>query len=178
MKKNKWYGNTGLENQNDFQNIRINELSERFNRWHDKQLNLITFLINLFFTLSIVIIGFVLNDLSNNLFTKLVFDKFTVGKVAIIIFSISVLFGVLALFMRLYDFRGTKNKVKYKKLMFRVKHKLRYESQYEYSQQTIQCKIENVDKTIYYLGRLTMWFFYVQVSLFMLGLFIIVSCIW
>jgi len=42
----------------------------RFNRWHDKQIDLTTFCINLIFTIAIAIAGFVIEYSSNNAFKE------------------------------------------------------------------------------------------------------------
>ena len=44
---------------------KIDRYKERFNKWHTKQIDLLTFSINLIFTISIALLGFIIN-LSEN----------------------------------------------------------------------------------------------------------------
>lgn len=173
MKKN--YGNIKLADQNDFQKDKVTNLTARFNRWHDKQINLLTFLINLFFTLSIATIGFIVNNFKNDLFDQTICNSISIGKTISIILIISVFTGVLALFFRFYDFRYTKEKIKFRKLKFRIKENLKYEASKEWTEYSCQDEIDKYDKRVETLGKLTLIFFYVQVSTYLISL---TSIIW
>lgn len=170
----KFYGKIKLTEQNPFQKEKVESLTIRYNRWHDKQISLLTFLINLFFTLSIATIGFVINNFKDDLFSKPIFQSYSLGKTASMILIVSVITGVFALFFRLHDFRYTKDKVKYRKLKFRVKENLKYEAKKEWTEDLCQKEIDRYDSCTKCLGKLTWLFFYVQVIAYLFGLILIV----
>ena len=172
MKKH--FGNIKLENQNDFQKERLNNLTVRFNRWHDKQISLLTFLINLFFTLSIATIGFVINNFKNELFSKEICQSYSLGKSVSIILIISIIIGVLTLFLRLYDFRYTKNKIKFRKRKFQIKEDLKYEANKEWTQELCQQQIDKYSTRTKCLGNSTWFLFYIQVFSYLIALILIV----
>lgn len=171
MKK---FGKIKLENQNDFQKERSKELTVRFNRWQDKQINLLTFLINLFFTLSIATIGFVINNFKNELFSKVICQSYSLGKSVSIILIISIIIGVLTLFFRIYDFRYTKAKIKFRKRKFQVKQELKYEATKEWSEELCDKEIYKFETRIKCLGKLTWCFFYLQVITYLSALILII----
>lgn len=171
MKK---FGKIKLENQNNFQKERTNDLTVRFNRWHDKQINLLTFLINLFFTLSIVTIGFVINNFKNELFSKVFCQSYSLGKSVSIILIISIFIGVLTLFFRIYDFKYTKAKIKFRKLKFQVKQELTYEATKEWSEKLCNKEIYKFEARIKCLGNLTWVFFHIQVISYLIALILII----
>jgi hypothetical protein len=169
------FGKIKLENQNDFQKERTTELSIRFNRWHDKQLYLSTFLINLFFTLSIVTLGFVVNNFKNGIFDEKIYKSYSLGKVVSIILLISIIIGTLTIFFRLYDFRYTKTKVKFRKRKFQIKENLKYTATKKWSENLCQIEIDKYDYRIKRLGKLTWSTFYFQVVLYLFALTLIIS---
>ena len=83
MKKH--FGKIKLKDQNDTQKERVKNLTIRFNRWHEKQISLLTFLLNLFFTLSIATIGYVINNFKNDLFAKTFCQSYSLGRTVSII---------------------------------------------------------------------------------------------
>lgn len=130
----KIYGKINLEDQTDFQKEKVKDLTTRLNRWHEKQINLLTFLINLFFTLSVTTIGFVINNLKNDLFSKVIYQDYSLGRTVSIILITSIIIGIITLFLRLYDFRYTKEIIKFRKRKFKVKEDLKYEASIEWTE--------------------------------------------
>ena len=170
----KYFGKIKLEDQNDFQKKHINDLNDRFNRWHDKQINLLTFLINLFFTLSIATIGFIIKNFKDELFNKVIYESYSLGKSVSIILIISIIIGALTLFFRLKDFKYTKNKIKFRKRKFQVKEDLKYEADKEWTKDLCQQQIDKNGLRSKCMGKFTWFFFYIQVSLFLFGLILMV----
>lgn len=169
-----YYGKLNLIDQSDFQKEKLNNLTVRFNRWHDKQINLLTFLINLFFTLSIATIGFIITNLKNELFEKTICQSYSLGRSISTVLIISVITGVLALFFRLYDFRYTKDKIKFRKLKFRVKENLKYEASKEWTEASCQIEIYKYDSRMMCFRKLTWISFYIQVITYLIGVILIV----
>lgn len=170
----KYFGKIKYEDQNEFQKERSNKLTERFNRWHDRQISLLTFLINLFFTLSIATIGFVIKNFKNELFNTTICQSYSLGKSVSLILITSIIIGVFTLFFRLYDFRYTKAKIKFRKRKFKVKENLKYEATKEWSKELCDEQIEKYDTRIKCLGKLTWCFFYLQVASYLSALILII----
>jgi uncharacterized membrane protein len=170
----KWFGNIKLEEQSEFQKDHLSNLTVRFNRWHDKQINLLTFLINLFFTLSIATLGFVIKNFKNAPFDKIICECYSLGKTISLILIFSIIAGTLALFMRVYDFRRTKDKINFQKLKYKVKEDLKYQSEKQWAEKECQDKIDKLDTTTECLGKLTWFLFYSQVTLFLISLILTV----
>jgi len=170
----KEFGNIKLENQNEFQKTKTFDLTKRFNRWHDKQHSLLTFLINLFFTISIATVGFVVNNLNKKLFDDEILNSYCLGKLAALILIISIISGVTAMFCRLYDFKYTKAIIKYRKRKFRVQQNLKYEAKKEWTEKFCLTKINKYQKQAKCLGKLTWIFFYGQVISYLIALILIV----
>jgi len=170
----KYYGKIKLEDQTNFQKEKVKNLTIRFKVWHERQINLLTFLINLFFTLSVTTIGFVINNLKNDLFSKVICQDYSLGRTVSIILIASIIIGVITLFIRLYDFRYTKEKIKFRKRKFKVKEDLKYEAAKEWTQDLCNTEIDKYDCRIKCLGKLTWFFFYIQVITYLIGLVLIV----
>lgn len=156
---------------NENQNKKLDKYNERFNRWHDKQLNLMTFAINLFLTLGVASIGFIFKNFKDALFGKLIFNEFSVGRTVSILILFSILAGIVALFSRLFDFRRTKDIVKYRKKEFRLREGLIFA---EENIDSVINKRKLAKKVSNFLGKLTWYSFFVQVGLFLISMIILV----
>ena len=51
-------------------NIRLKSLNERFIRWQEKQISLLTFSINLFFTFALTAFGLIINNIDSPFFNS------------------------------------------------------------------------------------------------------------
>jgi len=100
-KKIEYFGKRKSSELKASETEKIDRYKERFNKWHAKQIDLLTFSINLVFTISIAFMGFIINMLS---------DKcFSMKRAILLVMGIAVTLGILALITRLNDFRVTKN---------------------------------------------------------------------
>lgn len=169
-----WFGKICIKDRTNEQNKRLENLNDRFNRWHDKQINLLTFGINLFFILSVTAIGFIFKNFEKTLLDKIIFEHYSLGRTVSIIFLFSILVGIIALVLRLNDFRTTKNVVKWRKQKYKLEEGLKYEAKEELDIDTIEKKIKNLMNCYKLIGKLTWFLFYAQLILFLLGIFIIV----
>jgi len=153
----------------------IDSLYIRFNRWHDKQIDLLTFLINLIFILSIAILGFIVDkwDFFND---KKVYCH-PLSEVTSTVLLTSILVGIVTLFFRLYDFRKTKNVIKYRIYKFKLENDFKYEAYESYNIDELEKKIKKNQKCNLILGDLTWTFFWIQSILFIISIVILISCI-
>lgn len=166
-----------LKDQNSFQKQRITDLTTRFNRWHDIQMALLTFLINLFFTLSIATLGLIVNDFKNELFSAILWYPYSLAKVASVILLLSVILGITALLIRLCDFRGTTKLIKFRKHKFQLEENLQYEydkSVRKLTAELCQDKITKLHAITRCWGRLTRFLFYGQLVLYLTSLILII----
>lgn len=83
------------------------KLHERFIRWDTVRRNYFSVIINLFLTISIGLLSFLLQELAKPNFTKSIF--FTT---ALILIFASVILGVLTSTSRFFDFRYTARKIR------------------------------------------------------------------
>lgn len=148
----------------------LEELNERFVRWQDKQITLLTFSINLLFTLSVAAVGLIISNSDKPVFKDKFINGYSLTQTATFIISLSAIFGVVALFSRLFDFRLTKNTVRARRLLFKVKNKIKYESCKELSESELQCKITKLTCWTNFLGGATWFFFILQTLLFLTGI--------
>jgi len=172
-KKLSSYGTKELKVMSEFEKMKIKEYKNRFSRWHDKQIDLLTFCINFVFTISIAISGFVISN--NEIFKgKTFFCNYPLAKTSLIILGISITLGITALFIRLKDFRLTKNLIKTRRRIYEISNDLKYDD-YELSNEIQENKIKErlISKTKN-LGRITWVLFYIQAISLIITFWIII----
>ena len=112
----------------DFEKSSIKDYKDRFTKWHSKQIDLLTFCINLNFTVSIAISGFIISNQDKPIFKdQNICDKYSLTKSALCILAAAATIGVLALISRLNDFRLTKNVIKVRRRIFEIENDIKYE---------------------------------------------------
>jgi|WetSurMetagenome_2_1015567.scaffolds.fasta_scaffold53452_4 hypothetical protein len=145
---------------------KIDRYKERFNKWHAKQINLLTFSINLIFTISIAFLGFIIGMLSDKCSSG--------GKEILIVLGITVSIGILALITRLNDFRVTKNITKSRRRIYELKNEIQYEDT-EASNSTQLEKLLNKQRCwTSILGKTTWILFYLQIASLLLALWMLI----
>lgn len=169
----KYFGNKSKEEQTKIEKERIENYKSRFIWWHDKQINLLTFSINLVFTISVALFGFIISN-ENGGFS----DKFVSGcsllTVSIRLLTSSIIFGSIALISRLNDFRLTKNKIKYRRRIFEIENEIKYLSCKKSKKDKISKKLKCSSWISKALGYTTWISFYIQFAI-LITLFIIIS---
>lgn len=148
----------------------LKSLDERFVRWQEKQITLLTFSINLLFTLSVAAVGLIISNADKPVFKDKFINGYALTQTATFIISLSAISGIIALFSRLFDFRLTKNTIRARTLLFKVKNKIKYESCKELSESDLQSKITRLTCWTKFLGRSTWFFFILQTFLFLTGI--------
>lgn len=168
-KVKKWFGEISIDNRTEQNSYRLERTQERFNRWQNKQNDLLTFLINLFLILSTTSLGYIIDKWT--MFDKnILWTNLSLARTTSIILLISILFGILVLFFRLYDFRKTKNVLKYRLLYYKVEQKLKYEAYSEYTKEDLNQLIRKNQQSSEFLGDLTWIFFWFQAITFFISL--------
>jgi hypothetical protein len=145
---------------------RLAKLNERFIRWQDKQITLLTFSINLFFTLSVAAIGLIINNFDNALLKENLFYGYPLPKATAFFLSLSMICGIIALFSRLFDFRFTKNKIRARKNLFQVIKGIKYERCKEFKKDKLENKIKRLTCWMAFFGDMTWIFFILQALIF------------
>jgi hypothetical protein len=79
----------------------------RFNRWHDKQIEFTSVVINLVFTISVGLVGFLVGQ-KDEIFKIDVVVKFSTFRTALFLLGISTTIGIILLIVRIYSFKFTK----------------------------------------------------------------------
>lgn len=153
----------------------LKSLKERLIRWQEKQISILSFSINLIFTISVTAIGLMINNYNNAVFKNKYVCCYSLNKITLLILTISLSCGVLALFCRLFDFRLTKDTVKQRLLLFKVKNNIEYESDSEYSVTGIKEKITVLNRQTKALGKCTWLFFILQTIIFLITILIVVG---
>ena len=153
----------------------LNKLNDRFTRWHEKQITLMTFCINLLFTLSVVTIGFIINNIDKPILQNKFIGSCSLPQTTAFIVVLSSLLGISALTCRLFDFRYTKNTIRARTFLFKVKNKIKYQYSKELTEKELNDKIEKLNCRTECLGCATWWLFLLQ-TVFYLTAVIIVVC--
>ena len=168
------FGNKSIYKLEGAEAAQLKSLNERLIRWQEKQISLLTFSINLLFTISIATIGLIINNLDKPLFSGKTVCGFHLSRTTGLIITISAITGIIALFCRLNDFRSTKTTVKTRILLFKVKNNIQYENCKELSQKELESKIKKLNCFKSFLGSATWFFFYLQAIFFLTSLLLIV----
>lgn len=173
--KKKYYGTRKKIDFTEFEKSSIDDYKDRFARWHTKQIDLLSFSINLNFTISIAISGFIINNQDKPIFKdQLICDKYSLIKTALCLLAMTATIGILALIARLNDFRLTKNTIKSRRRIFEIENNIKYQ---DFKQFDVESKKIEKDDSKYwstFLGMITWISFYLQVLFLLLTIWIIV----
>lgn len=174
-KQTRYFGKKKKTDLTDFEKTEIDGYKERFSKWHIKQIDLLTFCINLLFTLSIGVSGFILSNQDKELFNDAVIVKsYSLTKTSLFLLVLSSTIGVLGLVARLNDFRLTKNIAKFRRRIFELQNDIKYEDTDESNEKSLRSRISNLRCWTHFLGTFTWGAFYIQLFLFIITIWIIV----
>ena len=152
----------------------LKSLDDRFIRWQEKQIALLTFSINLLFTISVAAVGLIINNFDKPLFENKLVCGYSLPQTTAFIITVSSILGILALFCRLFDFRYTTKTVRKRTLLFKVKNKIKYENCKEITQKELEDKIKDLTCWTRFLGNATWCFFILQTVTFLIAISLIV----
>ena len=161
-------------------NLEVNEtnhlksLNDRFVRWQEKQIALLTFSINLIFTISVAAVGLIINNFDKPLFKDKSAWGYSLPQTVAFIITVSAILGIVALFCRLFDFRLTKTTFRKRTLLFKVKNKIKYEHGKELTEKEIEDKIKSIKCWTNFLGGTTWVFFILQTVTFLAAILLVV----
>jgi hypothetical protein len=169
MTKRKYFGTKKKSDLTELQTNSLSDYKARFKFWHNRQIDLLTFSINLLFTLSVAVGGFIISNYDKALFANKNFcGQYSLSRTTLLILTLSATIGVLGLVARVNDFRFTKDTVKTRRRIFELENDIRYED-YEPSDTDYQkAKRDNLIWWTRLLGRITWICFYIQLTLFMI----------
>lgn len=160
----------------DFERTSIKEYKERFIRWQNKQIDLLTFCINLNFTLSVAICGFIIANLDKPIFKdKTICGNYPLIKTALYLIATATTVGILALITRLNDFRLTKKIIQTRRRIFELKNEIQYEDYEETDIEKLKTQKNNLIFWTTILGKVTWFLFYAQMILLLIIIWIIAT---
>jgi len=162
------FGKKKRENWNEFEKSSIEKYKERFARWQTKKIDLLSFCINLNFTVSIAIMGFVLSTQDKPLFTDCVI------KTSLFLLALTATFGFFALISRLIDFRLTMKTIESRRRFFELKHDLEYEDIQPSDKTTEEEKAEKYSSLNKCWGKVTLVLFTMQIVPLLVTIWILV----
>lgn len=168
------FGEKSIYELEDADANHLKSLNERFVRWQEKQIALLTFAINLLFTISVAAVGLIINNFDKPLFKDKSVWGFSLPQTFAFIITVSAILGIIALFCRLFDFRLTKTTVRKRTLLFKVKNKIKYEHCKELTEKELKDKIKNLTCWTSFLGGATWCFFILQTITFLTAILLIV----
>jgi len=161
-KKIEYFGKRKSSELKASETEKIDRYKERFNKWHAKQIDLLTFSINLVFRISIAFLGFII-------------DKCSSGREGILIMmGITVTLGILALISRLNDFRVTKNITKSRRRIYELKNEIQYEDTEASDSDHLVKKLNKQRCWTNILGYTTWVLFYIQIISLLLALWFLI----
>jgi len=173
--KRKYFGTKNKPDLTDQERATLKEYKDRFLRWQTKQIDLLSFFINLIFTLTIAVTGFIISNQEKDFFkNKFICGKYSLTHTSLLILAISASIGLVALISRLIDFRLTKDTVKARRRIFELRNDIKYE---DYEPSDIDYQKTKRDRLVYwtrFLGISTWLFFIFQLLLFVITMWIIV----
>lgn len=149
-------------------------LKERHTRWQDKRINLLTFSINLFFTIAVASIGLIINNYDKDIFKDKFILCYSLPKVILLFLTISALAGMIALLCRLRDFRLTTKTVNTRISIFKVDNNIHQEGRKELSLRDLESRLACLKCSTRFLGKATWCLFFLQSILVLIGAVIMV----
>jgi len=153
----------------------IKDYKDRFSKWHIKQIDLLTFCVNLLFTLSIAVSGFIISNQNSAIFKNNVkCGQLSLTKTILFMLTLSASIGILGLIARLNDFRLTKNIIKTRRRIFELDHDIKYEDYEPSDKEVKKSQRDNLICWAKFLGRITWAFFYLQLFLFIISIWLFV----
>ncbi|MBS1571842.1 MAG: hypothetical protein JST62_05545 [Bacteroidetes bacterium] len=175
-KKLTTFGTKKRTDLNDFEKSSIKDYKDRFAKWHNKQIDLLTFCINLNFTISIAIAGFIIANQDNTIFKdKIICANYSLTKTALCLLATTATIGVLALITRLNDFRLTKNTIKTRRRIFELDNDIKYEDIKASDKEKLKTQKDNSICWTTFLGKATWFLFYLQLILLLTTIWTIVT---
>jgi hypothetical protein len=166
--KRKYFGTKKKSDLSEFEKNSLSDYKGRFKFWHNRQIDLLTFSINLLFTLSIAVGGFIISNYDKALFVDKHFcGQYSLSRTTLLILTLSATIGVLGLIARVNDFRFTKDTIKTRRRIFELENDIRYE---DYEPSDADYQKDKRDNLIWWtrlLGRTTWICFHIQLALFM-----------
>lgn len=174
-KKRSSFGTKKRANLTDFEKSSIKDYKVRFAKWHDKQIDLLTFCINLNFTISIAIAGFIISNQDEAIFNDgLNCENQSLTKTALCLLALAATIGVVALISRLNNFRLTKNIIKTRRRIFELDNDIKYEDIEASEKENLKTQKDNLIWWTTLFGRMTLGLFYIQIILLLTALWMIV----
>lgn len=158
----------------DEEKARIRDYKERFNRWHGRQIDLLTFLINLLFTITIAISGFIIANQDKDFFKDKTLWCYSLSRTVLFLLAISTTIGILALISRLFDFRVTKDTVKTRRRIYELNKKIKYEDKKSSKLDDLKNKGWRLKWWTNFLGTLTWILFSLQLLFFIVTLWTLI----
>lgn len=137
------------------------ELKERFSKWQMKQIDYLTFNINLILTISLAIYGFIITSGNNNNFYDYYLAEHSKSRISTILFLIIITIGTILNYIRFYDIKFTKDIVKLRK------EKL---NSSENKKVAIEKKIKKLKFVTKALGSISLIMFSVMTVLFIISI--------
>lgn len=168
------FGDKSIYSLEDNEANHLKSLNDRFVRWQERQIALLTFSINLLFTISVAAVGLIINNFDKPLFNHKLALGYSLPQTVAFIITVSAILGVIALFCRLYDFRWTKTIVRNRILLFKVKNKIEYDNCEELTQNKLKDKINSLACRTKFLGSATWCLFILQSLTFLTAILILV----
>lgn len=175
--KYKRYGKKKRADYSDSERTVIKDFKDRFSKWHTKQIDTLTFLINLLFTLSVAIAGFIIANQDKDFFKdKTVFNNYSLTRTCLIVLITSSTVGLMSLLFRYCDFSLTKDIIKTRRRVYELDNDISYEDEKESNKEKL---VEKKEKHICWsksLGGVTKVLFIFQLALFLFALWTLALC--
>lgn len=168
------FGEKKKSELSSFEKESLFDYKRRFSIWHSKQIDSLSFSINLLFTITLAALGFVISN-QKTLFTENTYClKNLLIKVIILLLAVSASIGLLGLIVRLNDIRLTKDKIFIRKRIFELNNKIKYEAYEPSDKEYLSGRLDNLIWWTKGLGKVTWIFFYIQLLLLSIAFWILV----
>lgn len=175
VSKRKSFGEKKRIELTDFESTSINDFKDRFSKWRNKAIDLLTFSINLLFTISIALSGLIISNYDKSLFKdKYICGHISLTQVTLFTLTLSSTIGLIGLITRLHDFKLTAKIISTRRRIFELDNDIKYEAYEPSDKEFQQSKRDNLICWTKFLGRITWICFYIQLFLFIISIWVIV----
>lgn len=174
ISKRKYFGSRKRKELSKFEIKSIEGYKKRFAFWQSKQLDALTFSINLIFTISIAVSGFLIANKDREFSNNMLLCDYSIVRTALFLLTLSTSIGIVGLIFRLNDLRLTKNIIRTRQRIFELENNIKYEAYRSSDRESQKLKRDSLIFWSNFFGNLTWAMFYFQVGLFLLTIWLLV----
>jgi hypothetical protein len=151
-----------MENHNS---EKVDNINSRFSKWQMKQIDYLTFNINLILTISLAIIGFIYTSMDEKNVLEHSCNRNSCPNTSIVLFLVIITIGVILNYIRFYAIKFTKDIVKFRKEKLNSKNS---------DKEKLDKKIDKLISTTKILGNISLIIFSIMTLIFLVSIWTLI----